>query len=109
MSNTELCPKLEAAMQLIGKRWMGLIIHRLLDGPQRFSEMESSLPISGKLLSERLKELEKWGIVVRNVYPEVPVRIEYELTERGKKMEPIITAIQHWAEQSMNPNLPIED
>jgi DNA-binding HxlR family transcriptional regulator len=109
MSNYELCPKFEAAMQLLGKRWMGLIISQLLLGPQRFGEMESSLPISGKLLSERLKELEKWGIVTRNVYPEIPVRIEYELTERGRDMEPIIKAIQYWAEHSMVHNIVIED
>ncbi len=102
MSNYELCPKFEAAMQLLGKRWMGLIISQLLVGPQRFGEMESSLPISGKLLSERLKELEKWGVVTRNVYPEIPVRIEYELTESGREMEPIIKAIQYWAENSMD-------
>lgn len=108
MSNYELCPKFEEAMQLLGKRWMGLIISQLLVGPQRFGEMESSLPISGKLLSERLKELEKWGIVVRNVYPEIPVRIEYELTERGKEMEPIIKAIQYWAENSMDYSKAIE-
>ncbi|HHW37016.1 MAG TPA: helix-turn-helix transcriptional regulator [Bacillales bacterium] len=104
MSNYELCPKFEAAMQLLGKRWMGLIISQLLVGPQRFGEMESSLPISGKLLSERLKELEKWGVVTRNVYPEIPVRIEYELTERGREMKPIIKAIQYWAENSMDPS-----
>lgn len=109
MSNYELCPKFEAAMQLLGKRWMGLIIYQLLDGPQRFGEMESSLPISGKLLSERLKELEKWGIVTRNVYPEIPVRIEYELTKRGQEMEPIIKAIQHWAENSMDVLLQSEE
>lgn len=109
MSNYELCPKFEAAMQLLGKRWMGLIIYQLLEGPQRFGEMESSLPISGKLLSERLKELEKWGIVTRNVYPEIPVRIEYELTARGQEMEPIIKAIQHWAENSMDMLLQSEE
>ncbi|WP_044747756.1 winged helix-turn-helix transcriptional regulator [Bacillus alveayuensis] len=99
MGKMEICPRIEAAMQLLGKRWMGLIIYVLLNGPQRFGELESSLPISGKLLSERLKELEKWGIVKRHVYPEVPVRVVYELTERGKQMEPIISAIHHWAEQ----------
>lgn len=109
MSNYELCPKFEAAMQLLGKRWMGLIISQLLVGPQRFGEMESSLPISGKLLSERLKELEKWGIVTRNVYPEIPVRIEYELTDRGRDMEPIIKSIQYWAENSMDPKILIEE
>jgi DNA-binding HxlR family transcriptional regulator len=102
MEKMEICPKIEAAMQLLGKRWMGLIIYVLLNGPQRFGQLESCLPISGKLLSERLKELEKWGIVKRHVYPEVPVRVVYELTERGKQMEPIISAIHHWAKHSFS-------
>jgi DNA-binding HxlR family transcriptional regulator len=109
MGKMEICPKIEAAMQLLGKRWMGLIIYVLLNGPQRFGELESSLPISGKLLSERLKELEKWGIVKRHVYPEVPVRVVYELTERGKQMEPIISAIHHWAKQCVSEDhFPVE-
>ena len=54
-----LCPRLAKAMDLIGKRWVGLILYELLDGPKRFNQIESALPISGRLLSERLKELEK--------------------------------------------------
>ncbi|NBI30036.1 winged helix-turn-helix transcriptional regulator [Chengkuizengella marina] len=100
----DLCPKLTSAMQLFGKRWVGLIIYTLLTGPKRFRDIEKSLPISGKLLAERLRELEKYKLVIRHVYPEVPVRIEYELTENGKAMQPIIEAIQEWAE-----SLPLED
>jgi len=92
-----LCPKFEAAMKLLGKRWIGLIVSQLLEGKRRFSEIESSLPISGKLLSERLKELEEAGIVERNVYPETPVRIEYVLTEKGEALQPVIEAIEQWA------------
>ncbi|MCZ0756732.1 winged helix-turn-helix transcriptional regulator [Anoxybacillus sp. J5B_2022] len=92
-----LCPKFEAAMKLLSKRWIGLIISQLLEGKRRFSEIESSLPISGKLLSERLKELEEAGIVERNVYPETPVRIEYVLTEKGEALHPVIEAIEQWA------------
>ena len=54
-----VCPKFEKAMQFIGKQWTGLIVHQLLSGPKRFCEIEHALPISGRLLSERLKELEK--------------------------------------------------
>ncbi|MCP8616192.1 winged helix-turn-helix transcriptional regulator [Salirhabdus salicampi] len=97
MNNTQLCPKFEKAMQLIGKRWTGLILYKLLNGPQRFSEVESSLPISGRILSERLKELEEEKIVNRNVYAEVPVRVEYTLTEKGQELEPVIRHIQDWA------------
>ena len=85
-------------MQLLGKRWTGLILFQLLSGPQRFSEIESALPVSGRLLTERLKELEKEGIVDRRIYPEVPVRVEYSLTEKGRALEPIFRDIQEWAE-----------
>ncbi|MFZ3579011.1 winged helix-turn-helix transcriptional regulator [Virgibacillus sp. DJP39] len=94
----ELCPRFESAMQLVSKRWVGLILFDLLKGKRRFSEMEANLPISGRLLSDRLKMLEQEGIVVRNIYSEFPVRIEYSLSEKGNALEPVIQAIQHWAE-----------
>jgi DNA-binding HxlR family transcriptional regulator len=98
MEKFQLCPRFEKAMQIIGKRWTGLILYQLLHGPQRFSEMESALPISGRLLSERLKELEEEKLVTRKVYPEVPVRVEYTLTEKGLKLEPIIREIEKWSQ-----------
>ncbi|MBT2215237.1 helix-turn-helix transcriptional regulator [Virgibacillus dakarensis] len=94
----ELCPRFEKAMQLMSKRWVGLILFELLKGTKRFSEMETDLPISGRLLSDRLKMLEKEGIVERNIYSEFPVRIEYSLSEKGKALEPVIKEIQEWAE-----------
>ncbi|WP_188454673.1 winged helix-turn-helix transcriptional regulator [Virgibacillus oceani] len=94
----ELCPRFESAMQLMSKRWVGLILFELLKGTKRFSEMEADLPISGRLLSDRLKMLEKEGIVERNIYSEFPVRIEYSLSEKGKALEPVIKEIQNWAE-----------
>lgn len=94
----ELCPRFEAAMELISKRWNGLVLSELLKGTKRFSEMESYLPISGRLLSDRLKLLEKEGIVIRTVYSEFPVRIEYSLSEKGQALEPVIRALQQWAE-----------
>lgn len=94
----KLCPRFEKAMGLLSKRWVGLILFALLEGPKRFSEMESALPISGRLLSDRLKMLEKEGIVDRNIYSEFPVRIEYALSEKGKALEPVIKEIQNWAE-----------
>jgi len=84
-------------MDLIGKRWTGLILYQLLDGPQRFNEIESALPVSGRLLSERLKELEKEGLVERKVYSEVPVRVEYSLTDKGQALEGAIRNIETWA------------
>lgn len=86
-------------MQLLGKRWTGLVLSSLMSGPKRFSEMEAGLPISRKLLSERLKELEAEGLVSREVFPEVPVRVEYSLTPKGRAMEPVIVAIAKWADE----------
>lgn len=93
-----LCPRVEEAFQLMGKRWTGLIIYQLLNGPMRFGEIENSIPISGRLLSERLKDLEKQGIVSRKVYPEVPVRVEYSLTEKGMALKPVLEELQKWAQ-----------
>ncbi|TBL68285.1 winged helix-turn-helix transcriptional regulator [Paenibacillus thalictri] len=95
-----LCPKLEAALQIISKKWSGLIIHALMEGPQRYKDIAEFIPgISDRMLSERFKELEEAGIVIRHVYPEVPVRIEYELTEKGKQMNGILDEVAKWAER----------
>lgn len=99
LNENTLCPKFEEAMKLISQRWTGLIIYQLLFGPQRFCTIESSLPISGRLLSERLKDLEHAGIVNRKVYPETPVRIEYSLTVKGKALEPVIREIEKWSQE----------
>ena len=99
MKESALCPRLAKAMELIGKRWTALIIYQLLDGPQRFNAIESSLPISGRLLSERLKELEKEEIVERKMYSEVPIRVEYSLTEKGLFLEGAVRGIEKWAQK----------
>lgn len=98
MKETTLCPRLAKAMELIGKRWTGLILYQLLDGPQRFNEIESALPVSGRLLSERLKELEKEGLVERVVYTETAIRVEYSLTDKGQALEPAIREIEGWSQ-----------
>ncbi|MFB6467097.1 winged helix-turn-helix transcriptional regulator [Cytobacillus sp. Hz8] len=99
MKHHLLCPRFEKAMNILGQRWTGLIIYQLISGPQRFCHIESSLPISGRLLSERLKSLEKEGIVKRDVYPETPVRIEYSLTEKGRSLEPVLRELEKWSNQ----------
>jgi DNA-binding HxlR family transcriptional regulator len=85
-------------MKMMGQRWTGLVIYQLLTGPQRFCSIESSLPISGRLLSERLKDLEQEGIVKREVFPETPVRIEYSLTEKGMALEPLLRELEKWSQ-----------
>lgn len=99
MKETALCPRLSNAMDLLGKRWTALIIYQLLSGSKRFNEIESSIPISGRLLSERLKELESQGLVTREVYSEVPVRVEYSLTDKGFALRGVIEGIEQWSQQ----------
>lgn len=94
----QLCKKLESAMNLMSTRWVGLILFKMMKGPKRFSEMEASLPISGRLLSERLKMLEREEMVTRSVYTEYPVRIEYALTDKGRAMQPVIEELEKWAD-----------
>ncbi|MBW9171422.1 helix-turn-helix transcriptional regulator [Clostridium estertheticum] len=100
MDKFHLCPRFEAAFQILGKRWTGLIIRSLLSGSKRFSELQEIIPaLSSRVLTERFKELEELGIVTRSVYPEMPVRIEYGLTEKGKDLEKTMDEIQKWAEK----------
>ncbi|MDZ4910274.1 transcriptional regulator, partial [Clostridium perfringens] len=88
MEKYHLCPKFENAFELLGKRWTGLIIRTLLSGQKRFSDIADAIPnMSARMLTERFKELESEGIVIRKVYPEIPVRIEYELTEKGQELK----------------------
>ncbi|SFB35600.1 winged helix-turn-helix transcriptional regulator [Clostridium frigidicarnis] len=98
MDNSKLCPKFEIAFSLLGKKWTGLILKVLMNGPKRFSDIKLVIPeLSDKMLTERFKELELNGIVKRNVYAETPVRIEYELTEKGNDLEKVMDSIQNWA------------
>ena len=94
------CPRFHHAIELIGRRWSGAILRVLLDGPTRFSDITGAVPgLSDRLLSESLKELEAEGMVVRTVFPETPVRIEYGLTEKGRALSDVIHAVSTWAEQ----------
>jgi DNA-binding HxlR family transcriptional regulator len=95
----ELCPRYQAAVEVLGKRWTALIVRVLLHHPRRFSEMATAISgLSDRLLSERLKELEAFGILERRVFPETPVRIEYALTAKGRQLQEVVDAIQHWAD-----------
>ena len=93
------CPRYHAAVELIGRRWTGAIVRVLLGGPRRFSDLTAQVPgLSDRLLSERLKELEAEGIVQRTVIPDMPVRVEYRLTEKGRALNHIVEAVATWAE-----------
>ncbi|WP_281887331.1 helix-turn-helix domain-containing protein [Paenibacillus sp. YYML68] len=94
-----LCPRFEAAFEILGKRWTGLIVRALVQGPRRFKDISEMIPgMSDRMLAERFKELEAAGIISRHVYPETPVRIEYQLTDKGKALQPVMDAVQEWGE-----------
>ncbi len=90
------CP-VATTVQLIGNKWKLLILRNLMTRPWRFNEMLRSIPgISQKVLTDNLRQLEKDGIITRTVFPEVPPRVEYALSELGNSMRPIIDAMQAW-------------
>lgn len=99
MDDLRLCPKFEAAFELLGKRWTGMIIRAMLSGKRRFTDISGMIPhLSDRMLVERLKELDGAGLVERRVYPETPVRVEYELTAKGRQLEPVMDEVQKWAD-----------
>jgi DNA-binding HxlR family transcriptional regulator len=86
-----------ASAEIIGAKWTALLVHDLSEGARRFSELEHSCAgISPRTLSERLRALEDEGIVVRRSYAESPPRVEYELTEKGEALLPIIDAMREF-------------
>ena len=92
------CSAYHQAVELIGKRWTGAIVFVLMDGPLRFSEVKVLVPdLSDRLLSERMKELEAEGIVERHVIDDMPVRVEYCLTAKGRALEPAVRSLKVWA------------
>lgn len=100
MEKFHMCPRFKSAFELLGKRWTGLIIRTLLNGQNRFSDIEEAIPnMSARMLTERFKELEKEGIITRKVYPETPVRIKYELTDKGRALQSVMDEIQKWADK----------
>ncbi len=102
-----LCARFHRAVELIGGRWTGAIIQLLFRGRMRFAELRAAIPeISDRMLSERLRELESEGIVDRLVVPETPVRVEYELTEKGRALEQALGAVGKWAERWVIDPLP---
>ena len=90
------CP-VATTVQLIGSKWKLLIMRNLLARPWRFNELKKDLEgISQKVLTDSLRSMESDGIITRTVYPEVPPRVEYALSELGESMRPIIQAMEAW-------------
>ncbi|VWB90225.1 HxlR family transcriptional regulator [Burkholderia arboris] len=87
----------EEAMRLLGGRWRLLLVSYLLDGPQRFSDLRRDMPgISQRMLTLDLRALEDAGLVRRTVYPEVPVRVEYDLTADGDRLRPVVDVMREF-------------
>ena len=89
------CP-VATTVQLIGNKWKMLIIRNLLFSPQRFTEMRKTIPISQKVLTDNLRALESDGLIVREVFAEVPPRVVYSLSELGNSLRPIWNAMEAW-------------
>ena len=101
------CP-VEAALDVIGGKWKPLILWALGDDVLRFSELQKGLPgVNAKMLTKQLRELEMDGVITRTVYPEVPPRVEYSITEFGRTLIPILQALCNWgADYLGNGNSP---
>jgi DNA-binding HxlR family transcriptional regulator len=92
-----------ACAEIIGAKWTALLVHDLSEGPRRFSELEHSCAgISPRTLSERLRALEDEGIVARHSYAESPPRVEYELTEKGAALLPIIDEMRQFGHNHLS-------
>lgn len=95
-----LCPKVEATLTLISKKWTALIIYTLHEGTMKFSEIEHFIPgLSARLLTERLKELEKENIIRKRIYTEESIKIEYELTKKGYDLAASFSQLEDWAQK----------
>ncbi len=98
-SKTYHCP-VEAALDVIGGKWKPLILWHLDGDVMRFSELQRRIPgVNAKMLTKQLRELEEDGVVLRTVYPEVPPRVEYSITDFGKTLFPIMEALCAWGAQ----------
>ncbi len=87
----------EATLEVIGGKWKGVILYHLLSNTMRFSQLQSVMPdVTQRVLTKQLRELEAEDLISRKVYPEVPPKVEYSMTEYGKTLAPLINALQDW-------------
>jgi DNA-binding HxlR family transcriptional regulator len=94
---TEADDPVERSLAVVGLKWTLLIVRDLMDGPRRFTEIERSLRRANpKMITTRLRELEQAGVVSRTVYAEVPPRVVYALTKRGRGLRPVVDALKQW-------------
>ena len=97
------CP-VEGTLALIGGKWKGLILYHLLAGTMRFGEIRRRLPkVTQRMLTNQLRELEADGLVSRTVFPQVPPRVDYTLSPRGRSLEPVILSLKAWGDANLMP------
>ena len=97
---SQVCSRFHRAIELIGSRWTGAILRTLLAGRTRYALIKAAIPdITDRMLSERLRSLETEDLVVRSVIPETPVKVEYELTQKGRELQDALDEIGNWAER----------
>ncbi|GIO12127.1 HxlR family transcriptional regulator [Cohnella xylanilytica] len=98
------CP-IETVIQVLGGKWKPLILWHLLDSPKRFSELEKLIPeVTQKMLAQHLRELENDRLVTRTIYPSVPPKVEYRLSEYGQTMVPVLEVMCKWGETHNAPD-----
>ncbi|REE00139.1 winged helix-turn-helix transcriptional regulator [Marinoscillum furvescens] len=101
MKEKFICP-LHYTMELIGSKWKPLLLFHLLSGPLRAGELQQSISgISNKMFTQNIRELERDGLVERTVFAEVPPRVEYMLTNRGKSLEHILRQMDEWGAEEL--------
>ncbi|GIN39164.1 MULTISPECIES: winged helix-turn-helix transcriptional regulator [Heyndrickxia] len=101
LKSQHICDNFHGAIEFIGRRWMGLIIYNLLNGPKRYYELLEEIPgISDRLLTERLKELENEGLVEKRILTSSPRKVEYLLTEAGKSLEAVLFSLLKWVKDN---------
>jgi len=104
----QACP-VEFTLDVIGGKWKGILLYHLMEGTKRFNEFRRISPgITQRMLTLQLRELEEDGVVHREVYHQVPPKVEYSLTEFGKTLIPIIKLMKEWGEEYKIKQLPIE-
>lgn len=93
----------EAAISLIDGKWKAVILYHLQDGPVRFNELRRRAgTVTQRMLTNQLRELETDGLIEREVFPQVPPKVEYRLSDRGRSLSPIIEALKDWGDANMD-------
>lgn len=109
-SREDSCAEFHQAIELIGRRWTGMVVRSMLNGATRFCDIAVAVPnMSDKMLAKRLKELEAQHIITRTVTADTPVRVDYELTAKGRALEGVMDAMGKWADRWVGECAPIKE